>query len=445
MDHKPVRESAFPFPALMPNIRLGYRILKRGFDILASLCGLILLSPVFLVTAIMIYLDDPGPVFFLQDRNGLNGKVFRIIKFRSMVLNAPEQRFELETQNELDGPTFKIKNDPRVTRVGRFLRRTSIDELPQLVNILLGQMSVVGPRPLPTYETARLSALQRQRLLVKPGLTCYWQVSGRSDTSFEEWMEYDFRYIREQGIWTDLKLLLLTFPAVISGRGGVLGKQTTAGCSTHNTEKNEKKQHAGYLLFKRTSDIVCSMLGLLLSVPILLAVAVAIKIETPKNKVIFRQPRIGLNGTEFFCYKLTSMVPDAEKLLEELPEEEKEEFAQNFKLRNDPRITKVGRFIRKTSIDELPQLWNVLTGQMSLVGPRPPLLVEREAYGTHLAKVMSVRPGITGYWQVHGRSDTDFDERIRMAEYYIDHQGIGMDIRILFDTVKAVLTGAGAL
>lgn len=200
-----------------------------------------------------------------------------------------------------------------------------------------------------------------------------------------------------------------------------------------------------YRVTKRVSDIVCSLLGLLLSAPILLAVAVAIKIETPKNKVIFRQPRIGLNGREFFCYKLTSMVPDAEKLLEELSEEEKEEFAQNFKLRNDPRITKVGRFIRKTSIDELPQLWNVLAGQMSLVGPRPPLLVEREAYGEHLAKVMSVRPGITGYWQVHGRSNTDFSERIRMAEYYIDHQGIGMDVRILFDTVKAVLTGMGAL
>ena len=244
-DHKPERESAFPFPALTPNTRLGYRILKRGYDIQASLCGLVLLSPVFLVTAIMIYLDDPGPVFFLQDRNELNGKVFRIIKFRSMVLNTPEQRFELETQKELDGPTFKIKNDPRVTRVGRFLRRTSIDELPQLVNILLGQMSVVGPRPLPTYETARLSAMQRQRLLVKPGLTCYWQVSGRNDTSFEEWMEYDFRYIREQGIWTDLKLLLLTFPAVIFGQG-VLSIRKTVGCNAGDIYGQQVRKQYGF-------------------------------------------------------------------------------------------------------------------------------------------------------------------------------------------------------
>lgn len=142
---------------------------------------------------------------------------------------------------------------------------------------------------------------------------------------------------------------------------------------------------------------------------------------------------------------MTSMVPNAESLLEKLSDEEKKEFAESFKLKHDPRITKVGHFIRKTSIDELPQLWNVLVGQMSLVGPRPPLLVEREAYGEHLAKVMSVRPGITGYWQVHGRSDTDFSERIEMTEYYIDHQGIRMDLRILLDTIKVVLTGKGAI
>lgn len=200
-----------------------------------------------------------------------------------------------------------------------------------------------------------------------------------------------------------------------------------------------------FFALKRVFDIVMSLIALIILSPVLLLTAVAIKIEQPKSKVFFHQPRIGWKGAEFPCHKLTSMVPDAELLLEKLSDEEKKEFAENFKLKHDPRITKVGQFIRKTSIDELPQLWNVLVGQMSLIGPRPPLLVERESYGHHLAKVMSVRPGITGYWQVHGRSETNFSERIEMAEYYVDHCGIKMDFQILLDTIKVVLTGKGAI
>lgn len=201
----------------------------------------------------------------------------------------------------------------------------------------------------------------------------------------------------------------------------------------------------GYLAIKRAFDILASLAGLLVSVPVLIPAAAAIKLENPKSRVFFRQTRIGRGGKEFRFYKLTSMVPDAEARLQQMSDEEKKEFAENFKLKDDPRITRVGHFLRKTSIDELPQLWNVFRGDMSLVGPRPPLLAEREAYGKHLDKVMSVRPGITGYWQVHGRSDTDFDVRIEMAEYYIDHRGIRMDLEILLDTVKVVLTGKGAV
>lgn len=200
-----------------------------------------------------------------------------------------------------------------------------------------------------------------------------------------------------------------------------------------------------YPYIKRLSDIIISAFALLLSAPVLLAAAIAIKIENPKGKVLFHQRRIGWKCVEFHCHKLTSMVPDAERMLEKLSDEEQKEFAETFKLKHDPRITRVGRFLRRTSIDELPQFWNVLVGEMSLVGPRPPLLAERETYGRHLRKVMSVRPGITGYWQVHGRSDTDFSERIRMAEYYVDHCGLRMDFQILFSTVKVVLSGKGAV
>ncbi len=201
------------------NEKSGYRFAKRAFDIAASLLGLVVLFPLFLIVAAAIYIDDPGPVLFFQERNGLNGKVFRMWKFRSMYQNAPELRALLEDQNELDGPAFKMSNDPRVTRIGRFIRKASIDELPQLVNVFLGQMSIVGPRPLPTYETAQLTPQQKKRMAVKPGLVCYWQVCGRNDVPFDEWMRMDYQYINDAGVLTDLKILCMAVPAVIGGRG----------------------------------------------------------------------------------------------------------------------------------------------------------------------------------------------------------------------------------
>lgn len=198
-----------------------------------------------------------------------------------------------------------------------------------------------------------------------------------------------------------------------------------------------------YRFIKRTFDILASLIGLILLSPLFLIVAIAIFIDDP-GPVLFFQNRIGKGAKNFRMLKFRSMVLDAEKLLEKMPEENRKEFADNFKLKDDPRITRIGKFIRKTSIDELPQLVNVLLGDMSLVGPRPPLLAEREAYGRHLAAIMSVRPGITGYWQVHGRSDIAFQDRIKLNEYYIAHQSIRLDLKILLDTVKVVVTKEGA-
>lgn len=196
------------------NQSLVYRFIKRTSDIILSLIALIVLSPVFLITAIAIKIEDGEPVVFTQDRNGMNNKTFKMYKFRSMVKDAPELHESLLPQNELDGPAFKMKEDPRITKVGRVIRKTSIDELPQFVNVLKGEMSLVGPRPLPTYETAQCNEYQRQRLKMKPGLTCYWQVSGRNNITFDEWIEMDLKYIREASIWTDIKLLGMTFVAV---------------------------------------------------------------------------------------------------------------------------------------------------------------------------------------------------------------------------------------
>ena len=205
--------------AVQAESRLFYHICKRIMDVVCSAAALAVLSPIFLAVAVAIKLEDKGPVIFTQNRTGKDGKVFRMYKFRSMYVDAEKRRSELLAQNEADGPLFKIADDPRVTKVGRFIRRTSIDELPQLVNILKGEMSIVGPRPLVTYEQNQCTEYQAQRLLVKPGLTCIWQVSGRSDTSFDELIEMDLEYIRNQSLWLDIKLILKTVVVVFTHKG----------------------------------------------------------------------------------------------------------------------------------------------------------------------------------------------------------------------------------
>lgn len=195
--------------------RYAYRISKRFFDIVLSVIGLIVLSPVFLITAIAIKLEDGGPVFFSQMRSGLHEKPFRMYKFRSMCTDAAEKHKEMLKYNEQDGPAFKMKNDPRVTKVGRFIRKKSIDELPQLVNIIKGEMSIVGPRPLPVYETEQCNDYQKQRLKVKPGLTCYWQVDGRNKVSFCEWVEMDLRYIERANLIIDFCIIFKTVISIV--------------------------------------------------------------------------------------------------------------------------------------------------------------------------------------------------------------------------------------
>lgn len=207
------------FETVTVNQSAVYRFIKRFFDILLSVIALIVLSPVFLITALAIRLEDGQPVVFTQKRSGLNGKEFKMYKFRSMVKNAPELHKELLKHNELDGPAFKMKDDPRITKVGKVIRKTSIDELPQLINIIKGEMSIVGPRPLPVYETENCNEYQKQRLLMKPGLTCYWQVMGRNDIAFDEWIELDLKYIKNAGVLTDIGLIIMTFGAVFTGRG----------------------------------------------------------------------------------------------------------------------------------------------------------------------------------------------------------------------------------
>ena len=188
-----------------------YSVTKRLIDIVGSLCGIILLSPLFLIVAILIKLEDPkGKVFFAQERNGRYPKTFKMYKFRSMVHNAEDLLKDLMDRNEQTGPVFKINDDPRITKVGKFIRKTSIDELPQLFNVLKGDMSLVGLRPPIPHEVDQYNSYQMQRLAVKPGLTCIWQVSGRNNIGFDEWVEMDIEYIKTRNLWLDIKLIFKT-------------------------------------------------------------------------------------------------------------------------------------------------------------------------------------------------------------------------------------------
>lgn len=196
-------------------------VAKQVLDVTGAFLLLVLLSPVLLAVTLAIRLTSPGPVFFRQERCGLNGRPFTMLKFRSMVSDAEQRKHELAVLNEMSGPVFKVSNDPRVTPVGRWMRKFSVDELPQLWNVLRGEMSLVGPRPLPVDEVERFDdPADRRRLSVKPGLTCLWQVSGRNNVSdFREWVRLDLEYIDNWSLWLDLKILLRTIPVVMVGTG----------------------------------------------------------------------------------------------------------------------------------------------------------------------------------------------------------------------------------
>jgi exopolysaccharide biosynthesis polyprenyl glycosylphosphotransferase len=197
-------------------------MIKRSADVIISFWLLVALAPVLLMTALLIKLTSPGPVLFAQTRMGYGKRPFRILKFRTMVQDAEKLMSQVEHLNETQGPTFKLKNDPRITPVGRFLRKTSLDELPQLINVLVGDMSLVGPRPLPLRDYQGFSQdRHRRRFSVKPGITCLWQVMGRSSIGFDEWMALDIRYIEQWSVWLDIKILFRTIPAVFRGSGAL--------------------------------------------------------------------------------------------------------------------------------------------------------------------------------------------------------------------------------
>jgi exopolysaccharide biosynthesis polyprenyl glycosylphosphotransferase len=216
--HEVLGVPALNFVSYQPRQPLALAV-KRAMDVLGAALGLVLTLPLWLVVAAAIKLDSRGPIFFVQDRCGLHGRTFPFLKFRTMSCDAERRRAELLQYNEVSAPVFKIAHDPRVTRVGRFLRRSSIDELPQLINVLLGHMSLVGPRPPIPEEVNAYELAERRRLSVRPGLTCLWQISGRSLLRFEDWVRLDLQYIDQWSLLLDLRIMLRTIPAVLTAKG----------------------------------------------------------------------------------------------------------------------------------------------------------------------------------------------------------------------------------
>jgi exopolysaccharide biosynthesis polyprenyl glycosylphosphotransferase len=210
-----------PLLTLEPVFQEEWKLLvKRMIDLALVLLAAPVVLPVIALVAIAIKLDSPGPVFFRQDRVGLNRRRFRMLKFRSMVTGADRMQAQLEHLNEAEGPIFKIRKDPRITRVGQILRRTSLDELPQILHVLRGEMSLVGPRPMSLRDVNLFDrGIQRKRFSVKPGLTCLWQISGRSNLPFSKWLELDLQYIKQWSLGLDLKILFRTIPVVLKGTG----------------------------------------------------------------------------------------------------------------------------------------------------------------------------------------------------------------------------------
>lgn len=197
------------------NISCFYNFSKRAFDFTASFLGIFLLLPMFIIIAVLIKIEDMGPVFFKQERVGKAGKSFYMYKFRSMIVNADDKLESLSERNEAVGPLFKIKDDPRMTRVGKLLRKTSLDEFPQLINVLKGEMSLVGPRPALPSEVQQYKPIHKERLQVLQGMTGLWQISGRSNLTFDQMIDLDLEYVHRRSLWFDLYLVLMTIPALI--------------------------------------------------------------------------------------------------------------------------------------------------------------------------------------------------------------------------------------
>lgn len=450
------QEIAIPFDVARLNENAFHKIyritisgikafIKRIIEIFISLIGLIIFVPLAIVVFFQnVKNKDYGKVLYTQERIGKNGKIFKMYKFRTMVNNADEILENMLKDDEIRAEYEKyrkLRNDPRVTKFGKILREKSLDEFPQFINILKGEMSIVGPRPYLPEEKERMGKYYNYIVQHKPGLTGVFQISGRERVAFSERLDMDLRYHYRRTFLVDLKIALITMLVTLRRK-----KTYNVGELTLDTLGYISR---GFTLFvKRIIDIIGAIVGIAILIPLTVAVWIVNKLNKEEGPLFYSQERIGKEGKHFKMYKFRSMVVDAEERLKNMLEQDEEmrkEFEETRKLRNDPRITKIGNFLRKTSLDEFPQFINVLKGDMSLVGPRAVIDGEIELFGIHKDTVLSVKPGITGYWAANGRSDTSYEERVELETFYAKHMSIPLDIEILAKTVITVVKKEGAI
>lgn len=432
---------------LLTKIRkLTLAFFKRIIEIIVSIVGLILLVPLTIIVAIKNAVNkDFGPIFYTQERIGKNGKIFKMYKYRTMGLDADEKLekiLEDDKRKEEYKKYKKLNNDPRITKTGAFLRRTGLDELPQMLNVFKGEMSIVGPRPYMPVEQEEMGTYYSYIIQHKPGITGISQISGKARMEFVDRMDMDLKYHYKRNFLLDIKIALITMLVTLKRRE----TYTDVGIQVNDLAEEISKKLT--LAAKRLIDICGALVGIAILLPLTVVVAIINFVNKENGPLFYSQKRIGKNGKYFKMYKFRSMVVGADEILKKLLEENEDlrkEFEETRKLQDDPRITKVGRFLRKTSLDEFPQFINVLKGEMSLVGPRAVIDGEIEKFGEHKEEVLSVKPGITGYWAANGRSNTSYDERVEMEAFYANNISILLDIQILFKTVISVIKKEGAV
>ncbi|MCI8291281.1 MAG: sugar transferase [Clostridia bacterium] len=397
--------------------RIAKSTARRITDIVLSFFGLIFLIPVSLLIK-YIYLrdDDHQPIFIFEDCIGKNGKTFRTIKYRSINKDGTHNR----------------------------LRRTALDNLPKLINVFKGEMTIVGPQPYKVSDKERMGTYYNRIVQMKPGMTGISQISLIYDKSFESRLDNDIRYYYQKGLWTDLKIMLITSIITIPTRnkGEILGY---LNLTVKDIGRSALKLLNRFV--KRIIDILGAIAGIIALIPLTVVVAIINFISGDGGPLFFSQERIGKNGKQFKMYKFRSMVVGADEKLKELlenDEEARKEFTKYKKLKNDPRVTKVGNILRKTSLDEFPQFINVLKGEMSLVGPRPYLLREKDEMKNYYDIVIQHKPGVTGLWQIEGRSETTFNERLNIDLRYHRKSNVISDVKILCKTFTKVLKNEGA-
>lgn len=449
------QEIAIPFDVARLNENAFHKIyritisgikafIKRIVEIFISLIGLIIFVPLAIVVFFQnVKNKDYGKLLYTQERIGKNGKIFKMYKFRTMVNNADEILENMLKDDEIRAEYEKyrkLRNDPRVTKFGKILREKSLDEFPQFINILKGEMSIVGPRPYLPEEKERMGKYYNYIVQHKPGLTGVFQISGRERVAFSERLDMDLRYHYRRTFLVDLKIALITMLVTLRRK-----KTYNVGELTLDTLGYISR---GFTLFiKRIIDIIGAIVGIAILIPLTVAVWIGNRICKDKGPIFYSQERIGKDGKIFKMYKFRSMVVGADEVLQELLEKDEKankEYSEYKKLENDPRITKFGNFLRKTSLDEFPQFINVLRGEMSIVGPRAYLIREKEDMGDTYETIIRCKPGITGLWQVNGRSSVNFKTRLDMDVEYYNKYSTTLDLEILFKTISAVLNKNGA-